>query len=252
MRTIAIQFSGGKDSLAALHLSKPLLGRATVYFCDSGIYPHVVEFVRETCGDLGATLKIVRPPMPLEDFQAIAGLPSDLVPVQASPELQPYVKRKGKPVLQSHLRCCAVMLFAPLQRAMIEDGVKEVVRGSKASDPIVGAWDGFVENGIVYRCPLWHWSDADVFAYLEEIGAKLPAHYAEGNQNYAWDCMLCTAFLGEPGTKKRLEYTRRHYPDVWPKLAKRLETVRKTVDDERSQLDDAFSIIQDQSSEVMP
>jgi len=50
----AIQFSGGKDSLAVLYQLRPLLDQAAVYFGDTGgVYPHMVKFVHETCKKLG-------------------------------------------------------------------------------------------------------------------------------------------------------------------------------------------------------
>ena len=251
VRDIAIYFSGGKDSLAALYVSRPLLERAVVYFADAGAYPHVAAFVRETCERLGASLKVVRPPMPLEDYHAIAGLPADIVPVETSPEMQPYVKRGGMPVLQSHLACCRFLLWEPLHRAVSFDGIRHVIRGSKACDPHVGVPDGFIDrDGIVYRSPLWAWTDADVFAYLEKEGAKLPGYQMEGTANFNWDCILCTAYLNAPGTKERLDYTRRHYPEIWPKLARRLKTLRRTIDDERGALEDAFSLIPYESNEA--
>jgi len=244
MRDVGIYFSGGKDSIAALYVSRPLLSRAIVYFADAGAYPHINSFVHATCNRLGAMLRVVRPLLPLEDYHAVSGLPADIVPVEASPDMQPYVKRTGMPVLQSHLACCRFLLWEPLHRAAAADGIKCIIRGSKACDPHVGVPDGFVDkDGILYRSPLWNWTDADVLAYLRQSGVELPAHYREGSANFNWDCILCTAYLNAPGTKSRLEYTRKHYPEIWPKLAERLKIVRGTIDEERAQLDQAFSLI---------
>src|SRR5438105_4545824 len=137
MSVHAIQFSGGKDSLAVMYLSRPLLNVATVYFGDTGaVYPHMVEFVHRTCEDLGAKLKVVSPPMPIRQFHALAGLPSDIVPVEVSAEMLPYIKRQKRPLhlLQSNLRCCNFMLWEPMREAMQRDGVKIIIRGSKAAD----------------------------------------------------------------------------------------------------------------------
>ena len=165
--------------------------------------------------------------------------------------MQSYAKRKGMPFLQSHLACCRFMLWEPLHRTVRADGIKHVIRGSKSCDPHVGVPDGFIDrDGINYRSPLWSWSDANVFSYLEKWGVELPEHYRNGNENFNWDCILCTAYLNARWTKERLEYTRRHYPEIWPKLATRMETVRRTVDAERAALNEAFSLIGDQASEV--
>jgi len=177
--------------------------------------------------------------MPLDAYHAQFGLPSDIVPVEASMPMRAYNGGAGQ-LLQSNFVCCNIMLWQPMQSALIADGIKHVYRGSKACDGHVGVPDGFVDShGITYHSPIWSWSDADVFAYLQEIGAMLPQHYGEANNSF--DCLLCTAFLKSAGAKERLEYTREHYSKEWPELKRRLSIVRAVVDGERSALDAAFS-----------
>lgn len=242
MGNTAIQFSGGKDSLAVLYLCRPILPQATVYFGDTGdVYPHMVEFVHETCAKLGAKLKVVPPPMALSEFHRFAGLPSDIVPVERTWEMRQYTKRSGE-VLQSNLSCCNYMLWQPLQRAMIQDGVTTIYRGSKAADGHVGVADGYVENGITYKSPIWNWSDEDVFTYLASVGAETPEHYATVNSSF--DCLMCTAYLTSVGARERLEFTKRRYPERWPELQAKLRSVREAVDVERSSLEEAFKVLE--------
>lgn len=237
----AIQFSGGKDSLAVLYQMRPLLDRATVYFGDTGgVYPHMVEFVHDTCRRLGAKLRVVNPTVPLDIYHARFGLPSDIVPVEASVPMRLYNGRSGQ-MLQSNLSCCNTMLWQPMQQALIADGIKHVYRGSKACDGHVGVPDGFVDShGITYHSPIWSWSDADVFTYLQQIDASLPEHH--GDVDNSFDCLFCTAFLKNAGARERLEYTREHYPKEWPELKRRLSIVRAVVDSEREAIDDALSL----------
>ena len=241
MRT-AVQFSGGKDSLAVLHLVRDRLDPDTiVYFGDSGIaYPHIAAFVKETCTALGLTLKVVRPPVSARAFHAVRGLPADIVPVERSAEMQPYLPARREPLLQSGLSCCSALLWQPLQNALVADGVRIVYRGSKMCDGQVGVGDGFVDaNGVTYRSPIWIWSDDDVFAYLKQAGVKLPAHYAEVNSSF--DCYACTAWLNHTGVADRLKWTRENCPELWPDIEERLRTVRATVAAEQSTLDDVFA-----------
>lgn len=237
-----LQFSGGKDSLAVLYLLRDRLDSITVYFGDTGIvYPHMRRFVEATCRKLGARLKIVKPPVDILAFHATRGLPTDILPVEASSEMRHLMKPTNTPLLQTSISCCSAMLWGPMQNAMREDGVTTVIRGSKACDVRVGVPDGYVDEcGVTYKSPIWDWTDDDVFSYLKEVGAELPEHYAEVNNSF--DCLLCTAFLNHDGAAERIAYTRKHYPELWPELAKRLNLVRSIIDTERQSIDDAFKV----------
>lgn len=231
MKQIAIQFSGGKDSTALLHRCRDILDISAVYFGDTGaVYPHMVAFVRETCAELGAELRIVKPPMGIEDYHQIAGLPADIVPVEAIHEMATLMREQPKQLLQSNLACCNTMLWAPMYQRMVDDGIKVVLRGAKQSDAKRGVPSGTVDQfGIRYENPLWDWDDAKVFAYLDHVGAKMAPHYAEVNASF--DCWLCTAYMTDAGAREKLAYTRKIYPELWPQLERRLVTVRETVEE---------------------
>lgn len=237
----AIQFSGGKDSLAVLYLCRPILSDATVYFGDTGdVYPHMKAFVIQTCEKLGATLKIVPPPMAIAEYHKIAGLPSDIIPVEHTREMREFNKSTGT-ILQSNLSCCSFMLWHPLQRAMMTDGISIIYRGSKASDHHVGVADGYIDKtGIIYKSPLWKWPDEDVFSYLKSVDAEMPEHYSEVNNSF--DCLNCTAYLTSAGAKERLEFTKRRYPAQWPGLEANLREVRDIVGREMENIRSALSI----------
>ena len=236
----AVQFSGGKDSLAVMYLMRDRLPGMTVYFGDTGhAYPHMLDFAQRTVARLGGTLKIVRPPVHIDAYQSAVGLPADIVPVEHSVAMRPYIKEQ-KPLIQASLLCCSIMLWQPLVRALVEDGITDVYRGSKGADHHVGAADGVTESGITYHSPLWGWTDEQVFAYLKGQGAELPAHYAGVNTSF--DCMYCTAFLNHPGAREKIEWTRKTYPAAWPKLAERLRTLDAALSDQRNQVQSALGM----------
>jgi phosphoadenosine phosphosulfate reductase len=227
--TEVVQFSGGKDSTALLYLMRPQLDRVTVLFGDTGaVYPHVRAFVEETCRRLGARLEIVRPEMPVGAYTEQFGLPADIVPVEALAEMAPYLKEKPKQLLRPYLACCKAMIFDPMQAAIREMGATTVYRGSRKADARVGVPDGFVEDGITYLSPLWHWSDADVMAYLKREGVTLPAHYESVPDSL--DCWLCTGHLARHGAAK-MQWTRENYADLWPELSDRLRRVEAVLED---------------------
>lgn len=236
MSTI-LQFSGGKDSTALLYLMKPELAYIDVVFCETGAtFPHVVEHIHRTCDRLGARLTVIRPEVDVRAYIDAHGLPADVVPVEASPEMAPYMSSSGQR-LQSYMRCCGAMLFAPMARYIAEHGVTRVLRGSKKADARVGVPDQHVENGVSYLSPLWNWSDAAVYRYLKSEGASLPEHYPAINDSL--DCWLCTAHLTRHGAEK-VRWTREHYPDLWPELADRLSRLREAMDNARAGIDGAL------------
>lgn len=230
-----LQFSGGKDSTALLHLAKPWLDQIIVYFADTGaVYPHVREFIHAECERLGARLAVIRAPVTIEQWHAAEGLPSDIVPIESTAETQWTLKDKARQRLQSHMKCCTAMIFLPMANAIKASGIKIVLRGSKRCDARVGVPDGHVEDGIVYRSPLWDWSDDQVFQYLKQEGVTLPKHYAAVPNSL--DCYLCTGHLKHHGAAK-LRWTKEHYPDdLWPELSRRVAAVRNVIDSERAML----------------
>ena len=62
-KNAVLQFSGGKDSTALIHLARPWLDRITVLFAETGAtFPHLLKHIHATCEKLNATLVIVKPP----------------------------------------------------------------------------------------------------------------------------------------------------------------------------------------------
>jgi len=238
-----VEFSGGKDSLVALHLVKDKED-VKVFFADTGsIYPHMVKFVHETCAKWNLPLTVVSPPVPVEKYTAIAGMPSDIVPDNRSPEMKYSIGKDDEQKIQSIVQCCGNMLWLPLQNAVLASGDKTVVRGIKRSDKHNTVPPGHTDpNGITYELPIYDWTDEDVFDYLKEQGVTPAKHYEEVNTSM--DCWLCTAHLTETEAKGRLEWTRRHHrKTLWPKLADRLRQVRRAVDEERLIVDRAMDVI---------
>ncbi len=62
-KEIYVMFSGGKDSLVALHLTKSIFQEKTkALFINTGIpTPGVIDYVKETCKELNVELTILEP-----------------------------------------------------------------------------------------------------------------------------------------------------------------------------------------------
>lgn len=220
--TAALQFSGGKDSTALLHLARPWLGQITVLFADPGVFPHLREHVERSCRELGARLEVIEPAEKLEAYHERTGLPSDIVPVWDAEGAWLFER---KPAVQSTMTCCWNMLLKPMHERVLAGGWKVVLRGHKACDERKGVPDGHVdEHGIQYRQPLWAWSDERVMFYLRSQGVRLPEHYAEVSDSL--DCELCTGHLLTHSGADKLRWVREHRPELWSRLSPRIERVR--------------------------
>lgn len=222
----ALQFSGGKDSLACLYMHKDDPELVAVYADSGNPFPHVRDFVLRTARALGVSLVVASPDIPVKDWQDANGLPADILPVDASPLMRGITKEKYPASLVPYVACCSANLWQPMAKAIAEMGATTVIRGSKASDGKVGVPDGHVENGVTYLSPLWNWSDADVFAYLKGLKAELPPQYEQGADSL--DCWSCTAYMNGHG-QKRFAYLKANYPELYAQAKGRLDRVRDTV-----------------------
>jgi phosphoadenosine phosphosulfate reductase len=265
-RNAVLQFSGGKDSTALMHLARPWLERITVVFADTGAtFPHLLRHVEDTCRRLGAHLVIVRPPVDVIAHTREHGLPADVVPVEASAVARLFLNPPPAQILQPYTQCCGAMLWEPMLRYTREHAVDLVLRGSKRSDRRrVGVGARIEAEGVTYESPLWDWSDDDVYAYLAEQGAELPEHYGilsqdgreralaqkDGRErpgvsgrgiNDSLDCWLCTAHLAHHGEEK-LRYIRASYPDLWPVVAERVRAVQAVLGGAMAEIDPALDV----------
>lgn len=227
-----VEFSGGKDSLVVLHMLKDEPG-VEAYFADPGsVYPHMREFIEETCHKWFVPLTIVSPPVPVEEYTKNAGYPSDMVPTNRSPEMHFSIGKDKEQKLQSIVQCCGNMLWVPLKEAVRKSGHKDIARGIKATDKHKTVPNQYIdEDGIRYHLPIYDFTDLDVFDYLKRHGVKPARHYEEVNASF--DCWLCTAHLTEKEALQKNEWTKEHYPELWPILKKRFMAVRRAVREEQ-------------------
>lgn len=239
-----LQFSGGKDSTALMHVARPWLDRIRVVFCDPGhTLPHVLAHVHATCRALGVKLDLIEHDEKIEAFHERVGLPSDIVPAWSAPDAAWIVSAGVPQRLQSPVNCCGRRLYDPMTAYIRDSGTTLVLRGSKKADIRVGVPDGHVEDGVEYRSPLWGWTDEDVYRFHREHGIAIPAHYAAGaagGVNDSLDCWSCTGHLTFGTGAGRIRYVREHYPELWPELYRRLGAVRGAIAAEQARMDAAI------------
>jgi 3'-phosphoadenosine 5'-phosphosulfate sulfotransferase (PAPS reductase)/FAD synthetase len=238
----ALLFSGGKDSTALMYLCRGLFKEQDikVYVANTGaMFPHMEVHIALVCKELEVEPVYIKPPMPIEDYIALHGMPADIVPTDALPEYNWIIAKPDPLKLQPYFRCCTEMIFKPMQAQLRRDGHDIVMRGTKKSDTRIGVPNGYTEAGIRYEFPIWDWSDEDVFHFLREEGCLIPEHYLKASNIDSLDCWLCTGHMAYHG-KEKLQYMKEAYPDLHAILKQRLALVGNAVDRYRRKLSSVY------------
>ena len=155
-------------------------------------------------------------------------VPADIVPWDSTPAMAEVSDNNFGRTLVPYTDCCSANIWQPMNRAVMENDIGYIVRGSKSCDSKVGVPDGFVdENGIYYHSPLWDWTDKDVFDYISEHKLSIPDQYKR-EHNDSLDCWCCTAYMSKSGAA-RLSYTKEKYPDLYDIVQPNILAVNSTV-----------------------
>ena len=228
---IAFQFSGGRDSTAALYLLRPYWGRMRVYHVDTGDqFPETQAVVSEVEKDLPA--RIHRVFGDVFAVRAAHGLPSDLVPVDNT-EFGRLVSGRGFKY-SGRYECCARTLMAPMQRQMIEDGVTLVIRGQRDDEyatPPKRSGDSGPEFELLY--PIQTWSADDVDRFIRNNNLPVAPFYARGMKRSP-ECMGCTAWWDEG----RTAYLKDYHPVRFVEYRKNVQVLRAEIARQLSHLED--------------
>ncbi|UIF90839.1 phosphoadenosine phosphosulfate reductase family protein [Cupriavidus sp. UYPR2.512] len=233
---IAFQFSGGRDSLCALHLLRPYWAAMTVYHLRTGDdFPETQKLVREIA-NLVPHLALVDGVV--GEVRAEFGLPSDLIPTSATTIGRIHT---GGPRLQDRYDCCARTIMLPMQARMKADGITLIVRGQRDTDyaaPVTRSGD--VHDGIELLYPIQSWTTEQVMLALDAMGVEAPRFYAEGCKG-ALDCMTCTAWWDEG----RAAYLAKHHPAKYAEYQRKLTLVADALRPHVAHLDRELTINED-------
>lgn len=218
-RNIALQFSGGKDSLAVAYMLRPFWDRLTFYHLDAG---DLLPEVREVVDGMAARVpNFVRVESDSKAWAEVHGQPSDLTPYTGTP---PAMLMGGKTRISGRWDCCGHNRWIPMHQRLAADGVTLVIRGTKRCDMAkLPAATGDTSMGYELWLPIEDWSHDDVFAYLREVGAPLAKVYS--HKVNAPECATCPAWWNEG----RAAYLKVHHPHLFAAYARRLRTVLAEV-----------------------
>jgi 3'-phosphoadenosine 5'-phosphosulfate sulfotransferase (PAPS reductase)/FAD synthetase len=215
----ALQFSGGRDSLALLVHLRAEWKNFTVYFCDPGDTP-------EETLDLAALVEkkvpnFVRVPGRVLQMHAVAW-PTDLVPADSTK----FGKAMGGdeiPLIDRY-NCCAQSIMRPLHEKMLEDGVELVLRGQRLSERIKSPMLSGTKSEYEVQYPINGWSDMQVHDAIAFSEFPLPRFYRHGLSG-AVDCKTCTAWWDHGGQG----YIRKHYPEAYAEVDRRMVFIRSAI-----------------------
>lgn len=230
----ALQFSGGKDSLACLYLCREHWDRILVCWLNTGAaYPEVVEYMRGWAARLPNFLEI-KSDQPAQI--ARNGYPSSVVPLDQSPFGRTAVKGAGQVRIQSYFHCCAENVWIPMHQEMHRRGIKRIIRGQRRDEQRTGiVTNGYIdEHGIEYVLPIEDWTSERVFQYLRSVDADLPPYYAEGERT-SRDCWDCTAYLDENAERinrlpaERRAVVRGRLAEILGAVDREAETIRSLI-----------------------
>lgn len=219
-RRAALQFSGGKDSMACLYLLREEVERGMpVYWLDSGDgIPETLEVVDE----VRQWIPDFRP----VEFDYVAwieanGSASDITTAHSSYLGQELglsdLKLSGRFASTWHT------LMLPLHQRVVEDGIEVVVRGTKSAD--ADSLPHLSGDAYDVMMPLDGWTHDDVFSYLQHVGAPISKVYDYCSKASAPEWLHDTAWWDDG----KARYLKAKHPDLAERYRLHLHAVRDEV-----------------------
>jgi 3'-phosphoadenosine 5'-phosphosulfate sulfotransferase (PAPS reductase)/FAD synthetase len=218
---IAFQFSGGRDSTAALYLLRDFWPAMTVYHLDAGDqFPELRRVVRQVEQDV----PIVRIETDARDTRQRFGLPSDIVPFDNT-AVGRELSGRTIAIISKH-ECCARSLMDPLHERVLADGNTLLIRGVRR-DEFAGNLSirsGYSDGVLELLYPIEHWTADNVMSFIRDNGLPIAPFYALG-MNQAPECMGCTAWWSEG----RAAYMREAHPEAYAAYTANLHAIRGEI-----------------------
>jgi len=177
---VAVAFSGGKDSLAVLHMAWQLQPDILVVFNNTGVeYPETVSYVAEIAQKWDLNLVVTHPERTYWDV----------------------VKDKGYDTgkRQKHTDCCYWIKEKPMRQLVKQLGIEAEMTGITAVENRMRmfnardyGWCFFSKKSKTQRIhPIMWWTPEEVKDYITSMGLFNNPIYAKGVERVG--CMPCTA-----------------------------------------------------------
>lgn len=202
---IGFQFSGGRDSTAALYLLRDYWDRMTVYHLDTGDqFPETRNVVALVEADMGRPMTRITTDVVADRVKN--GYPVDLVPVDNTDFGRKVSGQSLK--LTGRYDCCWRNLMKPMHDRMLADDITLLVRGQRDDEySIQPMRSGDVLDGQEVLYPIQEWNAEMVTKYIVENSLPISLFYERG-MPHGCDCMGCTAWWDDGHG----EYLKNHHP----------------------------------------
>lgn len=187
---IALQLSGGKDSVACLYLLREHMDRITVYWLNTGDAAPETRTVIEACKAI--TPRFIEVNSDVVTWRDTHGWPSDVVPTQCTAGAVLASAQSPLRFVDRYL-CCQHNMMVPLHQRMIDDGITLIIRGQRIDEAYKSpVRNGDVVDGFEFLFPIEDWTAEQVVDYLGKERAPIHDIYQFGDSGM--DCLHCTAW----------------------------------------------------------
>ncbi len=192
---VAVAFSGGKDSLVALHLALQIKPDITVLFVNTGIeFPETLEYIEQLKKDLKldnfyeANAKVNFWKLSEEKGIPVAGRGNTTF-------MRDLSDKSGVKLSNA---CCHQMKEAPARRFYREHDIEGTVTGLRVSESLMRKLNfadyGALRYSSIYKTliswPLYAWKDEDIFNYIKKNNLLLNPIYDIGYTRVGcWPCL---------------------------------------------------------------
>lgn len=234
---VYVAFSGGKDSLAMLHIARKIYPNIQAVFCDTGLeYPSV----RNIALSFDNVVRL-RPTMTFDKVIEKYGYPVISKSVSGKIEnirntksnyirnlrLTNYINGAGLPIKYHYMikapfkisdKCCSVMKKKPFHDFEKQTNKKSMI-GIMAKDSIrrKKSWEEHGCNVFSMKSPqsrpLMVWDTKDVWEYILSEKIKYPIVYDQGIHHTG--CMFCGFGIMFDGSPNRYEILKMFYPKIY-------------------------------------
>jgi phosphoadenosine phosphosulfate reductase len=213
MKILAL--SGGKDSIACLHLMREELDCAI--YVDTGFaYPETHRMI-----DYAETIiQVHRVKVDRERNNILNGIPSDIVPIEWTSFGQ-SVSSKKPFAIQTSFQCCFDNIAVPVTKKAKELGATHIISGQRNDEAYKStSRSGDVIDGLTRIYPIETWTSKQVMEYLSER-MEIPSHFYI--EHSSLDCYDCTAYRKH--SLDRLAWTKDKYPEYYAAYALKYNSI---------------------------
>lgn len=227
-KRVVLMYSGGKDSLACLLLTRPFWDRLNVVWVDTGNqFPEVREHM-EIVRRLVPHLTVIKSDTPA--FWRENGFPVDVVPTRHT-AVGHYIYGETPIRVCSRFDCCMANIWKPMADYFRLTKPDCVIRGDRGQERAKGLQGA---DGIAFEFPIFDWTTEKVMRFIRDApdGLYQPRH--ELPEGSSLDCMTCMAYNSEHAS--RMAYLKKHHPDLYGQTRKFFRDYSKAVVEELMEL----------------